>query len=387
MTGLRSAPFRLMLGLSVLAFGGYSLLLSVVPLWAARGGAGAAGSGASTGVFMLLTVLTQLVVPWLLNRVGHRWVLVVGMALMGAPTPGLALSPELVPVLLISAVRGIGFGLLTVSGSALVAELVTPAEHGRASARYGLAIGLPQLFLLPVGVALVERVGFHAVLIAGVSPLLGLLIMPFLRVPAEPAPTAAPVLGPEDLVPVGSWVRSAVPPVLALTSCSLAQGGVVTFVPLAAAGPGIAVPIALFGMSGGAVLGRLLCGELVDRRGLGSRLLRPGVLCVLAGMLVVMFAAGQPGGLGGTALALGAVLVGVGFGLVQNDSMVTLFAAAGRRRYGTASAWWNIAYDGGTGIGAVGLGIVAELAGYRAVFGTSALILLLTATLALRRPR
>ncbi|WP_245607115.1 MFS transporter [Pseudonocardia spinosispora] len=374
-----------MLGLSVLAFGGYSLLLSVVPLWAARGGAGAAGSGASTGVFMLLTVLTQLVVPWLLNRVGHGWVLVVGMVLMGAPTPGLALSPELVPVLLISAVRGIGFGLLTVSGSALVAELVTPAEHGRASARYGLAIGLPQLFLLPVGVALVERVGFSAVLIAGASPLLGLLVMPFLRVPAPSA--TAPVLAPDELVPAGSWVRAAVPPVLALTSCSLAQGGVVTFVPLAAAGPGVAVPIALFGMSGGAVLGRLLCGELVDRRGLGGRLLRPGVLCVLAGMLVVMFAAGQPGGLAGTAQALGAVLVGVGFGLVQNDSMVTLFAAAGRRRYGTASAWWNIAYDGGTGIGAVGLGVVAELAGYRAAFGTSALILLLTATLALRPRR
>jgi MFS family permease len=163
---MRGSAFRLMIGITAVSFGGYSLLLPVVPLWVARGGSGAFGAGASTGVFMLLTVLTQTLVPWLLRRVGHRWVLGTGLLLMGAPAPLLALSAALPFVLSLAALRGVGFGLVTVCGGALLAELVPPAEHGRASARYGLAVGVPQLVLLPVGVGIVDHLGFPLVLAA-----------------------------------------------------------------------------------------------------------------------------------------------------------------------------------------------------------------------------
>jgi MFS family permease len=112
---------------------------------------------------MLVTVGTQLSVPWLLARLGHRAVLGLGALLLGAPAPLLAFSPDLAPVLAVSAVRGVGFGLATVAGSAIVAELVPPAQLGRASARYGLAVGLPQFVLLPTGVATAERLGFTLV--------------------------------------------------------------------------------------------------------------------------------------------------------------------------------------------------------------------------------
>jgi predicted MFS family arabinose efflux permease len=46
---------------------------------------------------------------------------------------------------------------------------------------------------------------------------------------------------------------------------------------------------------------------------------------------------------------------------------------------------WNIAYDAGTGAGAVGLGAVADPLGFRAAFGLSALLLVAAAPLA--RPR
>jgi predicted MFS family arabinose efflux permease len=59
---------------------------------------------------------------------------------------------------------------------------------------------------------------------------------------------------------------------------------------------------------------------------------------------------------------------------VQNDALTALFAAAGAARYGAASAAWNVAFDAGTGVGAVGLGAVAEPFGFAAAFGTSALL-------------
>jgi predicted MFS family arabinose efflux permease len=367
-TGIAGLPFRLMLGTTVLGFSGYALLLPVVPLWASRGGSGALGAGATTGVLMLATVATQLAVPWLLTRIGHRWVLGLGVALLGAPAPLLVLSAELGPVLAVSAVRGVGFGLATVAGSALVAELVPPAQHGRAAARYGLAVGLPQLALLAAGVAVVERLGFTVVFVAaGVGPLLGALLVPAIRMPAGGRP--AEVAGEPGSA--GALARIAFRPVLAMLVCSVAQGGLITFLPLAVPDAGLLVALALLATAAGALLGRLAAGELVDRRGWGGRLLRPGVLLAAAGMAAEVVAVGAGGG---PMLVAGAAVVGVGFGLVQNDALTALFAAAGAARYGAASAAWNVAFDAGTGVGAVGLGAVAEPFGFAAAFGTSALL-------------
>lgn len=368
--GLRGVPFRLLLAATTLAFGGYSLLLPVVPLWAARGGAGPLGAGATTGVLMVVTVVTQLAVPWLLRRVGYRTVLAVGMVLMGAPSPLFVLSAQLAPVLAVSAVRGVGFGLVTVAGSALVAELVAPAEHGRAAGRFGLAVGLPQLVLLPTGVAVVAWLGFPAVFVAGAVPLLGALLVAFLRVPRSPS---APQ---EASAPRG---RGEPGPFLAMLTCSTAQGGLITFLPLSST-PG-AVAVALFGTAAGSIAGRWVAGELVDRRRLGGRLLVPGMLLAALGMAAEVVAPAA------ALLVAGATVVGVGFGLVQNDSLVQLFAAGGPEGYGRASAVWNVAYDAGTGLGAVGLGAVADPFGFRAAFAAAAALLLVVAPLARSRRR
>lgn len=376
--GITGAPFRFMLGVTVLCFSGYALLLPVVPLWADRGGSGALGSGATTAALMATTVATQLAVPWLLVRTGHRLVLAVGSALLGAPTPFLALSAELTPVLLLSALRGVGFGLATVAGAALVAELVPRAEHGRAAGRYGLAVGLPQIVLLAAGVALVERFGFTAVFIAaGVAPLLGALLVPAIRRPPPSAPRAD---GPAPRPPL----RLVVIPVLAMFLCSIAQGGLITFLPLAVPGAGLLVLGALLATTAGAMLGRVVAGELVDRRGWGGRLLVPGIVLTIAGM-VTEVAALHTGT--GALLVLGAAAVGFGFGVVQNDSLTVLFAAFGSAGYGAASAIWNISFDAGTGAGALAFGAVAEPFGYPAAFGATAALLGVGVLAAMIRPR
>jgi MFS family permease len=374
--GISGAPFRFMLGATVLCFSGYALLLPVVPLWAERGGSGALGSGATTAVLMATTVATQLAVPWLLVRVGHRWVLAIGSALLGVPTPFLAFSAELTPVLLLSALRGVGFGLVTVAGGALVAELVPRAQHGRAAGRYGLAVGLPQLVLLAAGVAIVERFGFTAVFIAaGVAPVLGALLVPGIGGSLRSVRAAGPAARPPT--------RSLLVPVLAMLTCSIAQGGLITFLPLAVPGAGLLVPGALLATAAGALLGRLAAGELVDRRGWGGRLLVPGMLLTAAGTAgeAVAVAAGL-----GALVVLGALAVGFGFGVVQNDSLTVMFAVFGSAGYGAASAIWNIAYDAGTGAGALGLGAVAEPFGYPAAFGAATALLGAGVLAALVRP-
>jgi Arabinose efflux permease len=359
--GIRSAAFRLMLTTTALSFSSYSLLLPVVPLWAERGGSGALGSGATTAVLMATTVGTQLAVPWLLARVGHRWVLAAGALLLGLPSPFFAPSPDLAPVLVLSGIRGIGFGLVTVAGSALIAELVPREQHGRATGYYGLAVGLPQIALYGGGVAMADAFGFPAVfLVAGLAPVLGALAVPGIRGARRRVPSRTRSPRPP--------VRSSAAPLVAMLTCAVAQGGIITFLPLAVPGGGLVVPAALLATAAGAMLGRLAGGELVDRLGWGGRLLVPGMLLAAAGLAAEV--------LGGDVLVVaGAAVVGFGFGIVQNDSLTTLFTAFGAAGYGVASALWNIAFDAGTGVGALGIGAVADGFGYPAGFASAAALL------------
>jgi predicted MFS family arabinose efflux permease len=357
---VRGREFRLLLLAALLGFGGYALLLPVVPLWVARGGSGEFGAGLSTGVLMAVTVATQFGVPALLRRFGHRAVLVAGSLLLGLPAPLMILSADLGPVLAVAVVRGIGFGLLTVAGSALVAELVEPTERGRASAWFGYAIGVPQVVLLPAGVGVADAVGFDAVFwAAGAAPVLAAVVLAGMRpVHAAPAPPgAAP----------GRRMRPGAP-FVAMLGCATAQGAVITFAPLLAPGATVAVPTALLLTALASLAGRGVAGEIADRGVRPGTLLPVGAGATAAGLVLVAVA-----GTGG--LVAGALLVGAGFGVVQNAALVALFASAGPGLYGAASAQWNIAYDAGTGVGATALGAVAEPFGFGVAFGAAAVAL------------
>lgn len=355
--GLRGRSFRLLLVGTAATFSGFALLLPLVPLWAVQGGAGETGAGATTGVFMLTTVATQLGMPWLLRRAGHRASLVAGAVLLGAPAPLYAVSAALAPLLAVSAVRGVGFGMVTVCGSAIVAELVPAAQRGRGAARYGLAVGLASLGALPAGVWVAGQLGYGVVFaVAGALPVLGAGAALGVRVPG-----AAGVDGAKRPV-----LRGLLGPWLVMVSASLAGGGLVTFVPLVMAGAAGASSVGLLAYGAAGIGSRWAAGALGDRAG-RAVLLVAGVLLAVAGMLAIaLAAAGGPGDLG-LAVA-GSALFGAGFGAVQNDTLVAMFDRAGPGGHGTASAAWNMAFDAGTGLGAVALGLLVDGFGFVAAF-------------------
>ena len=313
---------------------------------------------------MAATVAAQLGVPALLRATGHRAALILGAVALGAPAALLPLSASPVLSLGVAVVRGIGFGVLTVTGAALVSDLVPARMHGRASGVYGLAIGLPQLALLTGGIWAWTALGPTPVLLAGaVLPLLAVptaLLLPR-RLPTRPeAPTA--VDGPSP-----GFARAAVGPWLVMVVCAASAGGMITVLPLAGVG---GVAAALFVLTAAQLVGRSAAGELGDRLGLTGRLTTPALGLTALGAGVVAWGLTGPGT---AAVLVGAGLVGIGFGAVQNDTLVTLFARAGAARSGAASSVWNTAYDSGTGLGATALAAVLGAAGAPWSFGVAAL--------------
>lgn len=352
---LRTPGMISVLIMAAAAFGGWSLLLPVVPLSVAREGGSDTLAGSVTGVFMAATVVTQLLVPTLLRTQGHRRVLAAGCLLLGMPSLLFLLSSDAVAVLAVSAVRGIGFGLLTVAGSALVAELAPRRILGRATGAQGIAIAASQMAGLPAGLAIMERWSAAPVFVLGaVVPTLALAAIARLPTVYARRSNASERLG----------VRAVLVPVLALACVAAAFGGVSSLLPIAVADRAAIAGTVLAVASGSILVGRYSAGLIADHLGSG-RALAPALASATAGLIVFAIVVD---GASAPMLFCAAILFGLGFGAVQNESLVMTFDAAGPSGRGSASAIWNIGFDSGTGLGALALGLVATRAGYAWVF-------------------
>lgn len=370
---LRTPGLPLVLAMTFLSFSGYAALLPVAPLWAVHGGAGSVGAGLVNGVLMLFTVLTQLVIPSALRRFGWAPVLVAGTLLLGLPSAAFALSDALFPVLALSAVRGLGFGVVTVTGSALVAELVQPARRGEAIGLYGLAIAAPQVLFVSAGPWLVQNLGFGLIFALGMLPTIG--VVPALILGRR----AGPVPAPQGRAP---YLRLLQPMVL-LLAVTLAGGALITFMAPMSDSAALST-FALLCMMLATAVTRWQAGRCSDTFG-PHRFLAPLVLISVAGMAALAWAVRDPLDTDVASLLLGATLVGISYGALQNLTLVLAFQSVSRTHYGSASALWNIGYDGGTGLGAVMIGAIAAGSSFSVALLIGGALCLLTLPLALIR--
>ncbi|WP_326764134.1 MFS transporter [Streptomyces sp. NBC_01591] len=372
--------------LTATGFSGFAVLLPTAPLWAVHGGADAAGAGSVNAVLMLCTVFAQTLVPTAIRRLGWRTTLVCGMVLLGAPALPHLLTTDLGVVLALSAVRGLGFGVLTVCGATAVAELVEPARRGKAVGAYGLAIAGPQFILVSTASWAAENLGFEVVFAVGALPLLG--VLPALRLArrlsGHPAGTEDP---PHRDAAEGG--RAAylplLPPMLLLLGATTAGGALITFAPQMSSDP-TATLAGLLLLTGTAAVSRWRFGALADRYGTRP-FLWPLVIVTAVGLILTAWAVSEPEATGVVPLLAGMALAGVSYGGLQNLTLVDAFAAVDRRSSGVASAVWNIGFDAGTGLGALLVGYLATGASFSLALVATAVLSLVTLPLAFARRR
>jgi predicted MFS family arabinose efflux permease len=371
---------------SCAGFSGYALLLTVAPLWVVEGGASTAGSGLVNGVLLLATVLTQLLVPRALRRFGWGPVLAAGLALMGVPGVLLTLNDQLGAVLALSAVRGVGFGILTVTGSAAVAALVVAERRGEAIGAYGLAVAVPNLVLLPAGPWIAETLGYWVAFALSALPLAG--IPAALRLAAALG-RSAPDLHPDTPAepdphdPASAAYRRLLRPMLLLLAVTLAGGAVITFTPQMVDSPSLAAGgLFLMGLTG--ALSRWRVGALADRRG-PQRFLVPLVPLTGVGMALMAWSVAGTDGVRAGAFLFAMLLVGTCYGALQNLTLLLSFAAVSRRHHNTASAVWNAGFDAGTALGSVAVGVTAQLTSFSTALLCAGAVAVATLPLATQR--
>ncbi|WP_433202560.1 MFS transporter [Dactylosporangium sp. CS-047395] len=339
---------------------GFYLPLSVVPMLAGSSG----GAGLATVALLVATVVVELLTPRLVARAGYRWSLAAGLFLLGAPTVILAFATAPAVIIAVSLVRGAGFAICTVAGGALTASLVPAERRGEGLALLGVVSGVTSLIALPLGVWAATRWGFGPVFVTTAVCTLAAL----LSVPGLPGRAAA--------TPEGHGLRAGLRspaltrPALIFAASTTAVGVIVTYLPLAAAGlPAWVAPAALLAQPAAATAARWLAGRLGDRRG-PARLFTPGLLMAAAGTAALALVDSP------AALVLGSLVLGAGFGVLQNATLTVMFNRVPAGGENTVSAIWNTAYDLGMAAGAMAAGLIVASVGYPATFLLTAALML-----------
>ncbi len=364
----RVAGMPWLLGSATLWFSGFALLLPVAPLWVIRGGSDDLGAGLVTGVMMACTVLAQLSMRRVLAGLGWRWTLVLGSGLLGLPALGHLVTDGLGAVTALAALRGLGFGVVTVCGATAVAAFVEPGRRGRAIGAYGLAIAAPQVVLTPAAPWLAERVGFGFVFVLAVLPALAIpLAWPIARAVGDSDRAPADDAGDGAGGGAAALWRAVSGPVAALVVITASGGAILTFTPRILVSPALGFA-GLLAFTGAAAASRWGAGGIADRFG-ATAAIAPLLFTGALGLAAIGLRADSVHDAPGRALVLSGLLVtGVAYGGLQSVTLAQAFTAAGEAARSSVSIAWNLSFDAGTGLGAFTAGAIATATSYSVAF-------------------
>jgi MFS family permease len=325
---------------------------------------GIGGSTAMAGLFLGgLTYASALAAPItgsLVDRIGQRRMLIITSLIIAGFSTLYAVTTSPALMIAIVVVHGtVWSGLLTASG-AYMAAILPASRRAEGLGYWGFAS------ITAIGVA--PSIGFavyHLGWVALCAEMVALnLLMAFIawrlpELPAHDAPVAA-------RTPLIEWPTLWLS--LTLTLVSFGYGAITSFSALFADDLGVA-PRGLFltAMAVTMFLGRVAVGRYIDRIGY-RRVLMPSLAVSVTGLVLVSLATGR------TSFGVAGALFGAGFGLMWPAFASFIIGRAGPERRGAAYGAMIAAFDTGIGTGSTALGTIIHHFGYRAAFGSAAVL-------------
>ncbi len=350
------------LGTGGLGFSGYFMMLALAPAMASVHG-GDVAAGTVTTTFMLATVATQVSMSRLLRVHAPHSLLRLSLLLLGVPTLAYLLPNMLFLALAAAALRGIGFGIITIMTTALVSIYAPEGERGATLGLYGFMTSAAGVVFPALSVFMLGRSqGYISVIVAAALPLVGLAVLNPIK-KASPSPILTAGAHASSLRSAcANW--AILLPVLMFVPSATAYGGLFTFLPRSSSVP--TASLLFFG--GGFAIGRYVGGRLSDR----FRTAQLAVACTLLALLGVLATAINPDGIGA---AIFPGFAGLGVGATATTSLMMVIRALQPGEDGLGSTIWNMFFDIGIAIGGIGLGLLSSNSGYALAYSAISVLM------------
>ncbi len=339
----------------------FNMLMPVLPLFVTDVLGGQPGAvGLAVGAYSATALLTRPFAGYLLDRFGRRTPQLLTTGCFGVITFTYLLAQGLSSLLVVRLLHGAAWGLVSVAGPTIAADLVPPDRRGEGLSLFGLT--------LPLGMALGPLLGSWALasgrftrvfLLAGLFAVGSWCCYLVVRHPRVADPTARFRLGRVFDGPVAPVS------VFMLLLC-VGWGALIAFIPLYLEQAGFAAAAPFFGCYAlGAIVSRLFSGRWYDRHGpvppIGL-----GMALLAGGWVLLAASPGRP------LVLLAGLSLGLGFGVAIPAFTALAMDLVPPARRGAANATAFTSYDLGTILGAVGAGPVVARWGLAAVFALAA---------------
>jgi MFS family permease len=352
---LWTADFRIVLVCTHLIFASYFSTSTTLPLYledADKWQIGlVVGSMGLAGMFM-----RPLAGLWA-DRYGRRLLMVIGAGIAGLSLAAHALSDDPYLLLPLRMVNGASTVLFITAAFTTVADIVPADRRGVAFGYLAMMNSLPQVYAPWLGLAIARTWGFTPYFLSAAA-VCGLAFLSSSRVvggrggaPVEGGFTAAALVSRNTLLPASLFL-----------SLTVAFGAILAFLPLMAEDRGLGNPGLFFVLYGVVVVPlRPVVGAVADRYG-RAVVFVPGLVAGGLGMFLLAAASAQ-----GVMLAA-AVLFGLGFGAAHTALLAWTVDRAGSEQRGVAMSTFGLAWDTGSGVGALTFGLMAGFVSYGGVF-------------------
>ena len=353
----------------------YLLFIISIPYATTYFAATPSTAGFVTGVMVLGCLAGRFVTGRIIELVGFKKVLLVGVLLYMVSIIAYLYAHTLLLLIVIRFVSGIAVGIIgTVTGT-VVAHIVPPRQLGQGISYFSLSTILALAFGPFLGIVLMRSVSYHSIflLCLGIGALSLCAALP-LTVPAPESGPAPDRQAARPACSLNNFIDARVIPVATVVLiAALCYANVQAFISSYAVEAGLSGAASIFFLVYAAVVlgSRPMTGKMFDHYG-EHIIIYPSLLLTACGLLLLSQATAD------WTLLLAGALLGAGFGNFQSTAQAVAVKLVPRCRFGQATSTFYVFYDFGFGFGPYVLGLIVPSVGYRGLYLITAGITLLT---------
>jgi MFS family permease len=325
-------------------------------------------AGLTVGVYVISALVARVFAGKYLDRIGRKRALIGSFVIF---TISMLLhfgANSLIVLFIIRFIQGAAHGFLTTAAGAVAADIIPNERRGEGTGYYATSMNLAMAIGPFLGIYISGYADFQMIILVGsIIAIIGFVSSLFLQVPK--------VEHSEDQVHKisGFNVRDyielkAVPISVLLFLVTFAYSSLLAFLSLYAEDIQLVEVASFFFIvyAASLIVSRPITGKWFDKYG-ENRVTYPLLLCMAIGLFLLSQAHN------GFLFLLSAVFIGIGYGTVQSNFLAIAIKQSPPNRTALATSTFFIFLDLGSGLGPYLLGIVVGMMGFRHLYFTAAI--------------
>jgi len=348
-------------------FVAFQMLIPTLPMYVTEMGGDQLAVGLVVSLFTISALLVRPFTGKVLDSMGRRPVLLLGLAIFLLAVCGYYWMASVVLVLALRFVHGIGWGIVTTTYGTIVSDIIPAQRRGEGMGYFGMFANLAMAVGPLIGLWLSQAWGYGWLFaVSGGLTVLAMILSRLVEIKAPIGSTQPSAAGSAGLLE-----KKALFPALLALLLGMMYGGVVSFITLFGQEVGIANVGTFFLFNAiSLMLTRPLSGKLFDWKG-PFWVLMPGGIFTGIAVLTLSYSTTQVG------LIVAAIFFGIGAGAVQPSLQAWTIQRVEPSRRGAATGTFFSAFDLGIGGGAMILGAIAKQTGFALMYRYSVFVMAL----------